>query len=149
MIQTFRSRIDTWVILVLVASAVIVLAVTGFALALSPRISIQTWLIEGLAVLFGLGLPIWIFSTTSYTVDGETLIVRCGPLLQRVELRTITRITPTRSALSAPALSLDRMAITYGAKQVVVISPKEKEAFLRALAQAGVKAATPGAGGPE
>lgn len=42
-------------------------------------------------------------------------------------------MAPTRGPLSSPALSLDRLRIEYGKRGVVLISPREKEAFVRAL----------------
>ena len=50
----------------------------------------------------------------------------------RIELADITYITPTRNAISAPALSLDRLKITYKNKKVL-ISPKDKPQFYREI----------------
>ncbi|MFQ5610075.1 MAG: PH domain-containing protein [Woeseiaceae bacterium] len=41
---------------------------------------------------------------------------------------------PTRNPLSSPALSLDRLKITYGPKnRKVLVSPADKESFVQAL----------------
>ena len=55
-----------------------------------------------------------------------------GPFRWRVPIDAITAITPTRSALSSPALSLDRLRIEYG-ERAILVSPIYKEGFVRAL----------------
>ena len=49
-----------------------------------------------------------------------------------ISLKDITQITPTNSKLSAPALSLDRIEITYKGGSIV-ISPKDKDRFYYAI----------------
>ena len=51
---------------------------------------------------------------------------------QSIPLKDITHIIPTNSMLSAPALSLDRIEIRYEGGNIV-ISPKDKEGFYRAI----------------
>ena len=55
-------------------------------------------------------------------------------------LNEIEEITPTHNPLSSPALSLDRLWISYrraGKKRAVMISPEDKEGFLKAVARRG------------
>ena len=40
------------------------------------------------------------------------------------------KITETNNALSSPATSLDRLEITYGKFDSVIISPKQKQEFI-------------------
>ncbi|MES2305609.1 MAG: PH domain-containing protein [Gemmatimonadota bacterium] len=138
MAQQFKSKVDSWFILLLVGVAIIVLGTAVVTLAGHARPSIGSWLAIAIPAPIALGLPLWMLLGTSYTIDGDTLIVRCGPQVQRVPLRLVTKVVATRSILSAPALSLDRLAISYGKGQSVVISPREKSAFLKALVAAGV-----------
>jgi len=70
-------------------------------------------------------------------------LVTSGPLRVRVPLAQIQRITPTRSVRSAPTLSLDRLEITYGKGQVVIISPKDHAAFFAAVAARAPQAQLP------
>ena len=51
---------------------------------------------------------------------------------QSIPLKDIIHITPTNSMLSAPALSLDRIEIRYEGGSIV-ISPKDKDEFYRAI----------------
>ena len=57
----------------------------------------------------------------------------------RVPLADIQEVTPTRSAASAPALSLDRLRVEYlkgSESRALLVSPSDKWAFMRDLADA-------------
>jgi hypothetical protein len=72
--------------------------------------------------------------TTYYIVDGQTLVVKCGFLVNmKIDINTIKSIKETNNALSSPAASLDRLEISYGKYDNVMISPKEKAEFISAL----------------
>jgi uncharacterized protein YcbX len=51
-----------------------------------------------------------------------------------VPLKSVTALRASRSLLSAPALSLDRIEVSYGSKRVV-ISPRDRIAFVAAMKQ--------------
>ncbi len=76
---------------------------------------------------------IWLLAGTRYTLTDSDLRVRCGPFRWRVALAEILSVTPTRNPLSSPAPSLDRLCIEYGSGKSIMISPKDKEAFLDEL----------------
>jgi hypothetical protein len=64
------------------------------------------------------------------------LRIRSGVLKGDIPIASITSVTPTHNPLSAPALSLDRLAISYekgGHPRLGLVSPKEKAAFLQEL----------------
>src|SRR5262245_35168301 len=86
-----------------------------------------------LTLLLGVGLPLWILTTTSYTLEGETLLVRSGPFTRRVPIADITAIVPTRNPLSSPALPLDRLRIEVRGARPVMISPADRAGFLADL----------------
>ena len=48
----------------------------------------------------------------------------------------IQDITPSRNILSAPALSLDRLKIRFGKRAFILVSPEDKDGFLRAVKEA-------------
>ena len=52
---------------------------------------------------------------------------------QRYDIMKMTRIAPTRSIISAPAASLDRLAISRERGESVIVSPKDKKAFVNEL----------------
>lgn len=80
-----------------------------------------------------LGLPIWLLARTYYTFEGTDLVVRSGPFNWRIPLEQIRGVEPTRSPLSNPALSLDRLRIDYGSNGSIMVSPADKEGFLRQI----------------
>jgi len=79
---------------------------------------------------------VWIFRTTRYELDGRELVVRSGPFRWRIDLATIESVTPSRNPLSSPALSLDRLQIRYRKSRFILVSPAERDRFLRALSRA-------------
>lgn len=127
--ETYRSKIDTWLAALLLVPAILVLASVGIAV-LSGAISA----VPGLAILaISVALPVWLLAGTCYTLADEDLLVRCGPFRWRVPLAEITSMTPTRNPLSSPALSLERLRIDYGRSRMIMISPTDRDAFIRAV----------------
>lgn len=127
--QRFRSKVDMWLVLILGASALLVVVGVGMA----TRTGEMSVVAAVAIVLVAAGIPAWIFATTRYELSRESLIVRSGPFRWRIPLVDIKSVTPTRNPLSSPALSLDRLRIEYGQRRAVMISPSDKDGFLRAL----------------
>jgi hypothetical protein len=50
-----------------------------------------------------------------------------------MNIQTIKEIKETRNPLSSPAASIDRLLIIYNRADKVMISPKDKEAFINHL----------------
>ncbi len=73
-----------------------------------------------------------ILRSTYYLIDAGTLVIRSSVFSWRVPIAEIRSITPTRSALSSPALSLDRLRIEYGGKAIMV-SPVDRRRFIESL----------------
>ncbi len=130
---TFRSKIDLWLILVLGAALLLPVALVLMNEPKNPSDPLITGLITILLVAF-MG---WLFWATRYKVDTEKLVVHGGLYTLRIPLAEIRSALPSRSLLSSPALSLDRLEIKYGDNKRVLISPKDKEGFLRAIRQSG------------
>jgi Bacterial PH domain len=84
------------------------------------------------ALGFSTALIVWLYVSTEYVVSDQGLRVRSGPIDSRIDAKLIERVRPTRTILSAPALSLDRLEVS-GAFGSVVVSPADKGAFVRAL----------------
>ena len=130
--MTFRSKIDFWLLFVLLTSVIAALVGAAFSLQ-----SGAGWVIPLFMTAIGAGLPMWILLTTKYTVSHDCLLVQSGPFRWRIAAESITDITPTRSPLSSPALSLDRLRIAYeqGTKYLIV-SPLDSEGFIQAIGNA-------------
>jgi hypothetical protein len=128
---TFPSKCDWWLLglLLFVISVQLTAAVCIF---IGGR---EVW-VGGLLLLSACFI-VWLLRSTYYVVDETRLLIRSGPFWFTVVLATIEEILPTRNPLSSPALSLDRLAIHYqvnGKRRMVMISPEDKEAFLRVIA---------------
>ena len=130
---SFASKRDRWLAIVVWISALLALGAglsSGFLVRAEPRVA-------ALALAACLGTPafmLWTFYGTSYRLDAEELRIQCGPLRFRVLLGEITSVSPSRNPRSSPACSLDRLEIRYGGgRSRMLISPKDKSAFLNAL----------------
>lgn len=126
----YASKVDLW-LAALIGVAVLGEATAVTALALSPVEG--RWYLMAIITAVGIVFPIWIFTTTNYQLDEHELTVRSGPFTWRVPLDSITGVKPTRNPLSSPALSLDRLEISYGAGKRIMISPRHRTDFLAAL----------------
>lgn len=131
----FESKRDRWLTLILGFSAFIDVAAALFLitvdLAFLPKaITVAVLLASGILIL-------WIMRGTRYVIDRDTLTAYCGPFRFRVPLAQIHRVEPTRSPLSSPALSLDRLKISYGDGKTLLVSPMEKARFRNALGHPG------------
>ena len=74
-----------------------------------------------------------------YEITATHLVARSGVMRWRVPLGSIEEVRPSRSAASAPAWSLDRLRVEYtkgGAVRALHVSPEDKRAFMRDLADA-------------
>jgi hypothetical protein len=126
----FRSKVDAWLAAVLVISA---LACVVAAAAVAFTGGVGAWLIAALIVALGSALPLWLLSSTRYALTATELDVRSGPFRWRVPIGEIRKVAPTRDILSSPALSLDRLRIDYGRSRWIMVSPLDKEGFVREL----------------
>lgn len=131
--ERFPSKRDAWLAGVLLAGlGISIVALAAALLAPEPAPGLG-WVIGILtaATLF----VVWTWVTTHYTLISGELLIRSGPFHWRVPLAEIQEVTPTRNPLSSPALSLDRLEVVYGKGRRVLISPRDKDRFLRALVE--------------
>ncbi len=126
----FAAKIDAWLLLLIAGSTVVCFYGAWLALSEAGQVRWGTALI----LLVSAAAPVWIVLSTSYTLGGTQLRVRCGPFRWTIPLAEIRDVRPTRNPLSSPAPSLDRLRIDYGKRRSVMISPRDKEGFLRELA---------------
>ncbi len=126
----FVSRVDGWLMAVLLAA--VMASLYAIASIANQGAAQLAWI--GLLVgLPGVALPLWLLADTSYVLTDDSLRVRSGPFRWRVPLREIRAVAPSRSLLSGPALSLDRLRIDHGRARSLLISPKDRERFLSEL----------------
>lgn len=79
-------------------------------------------------------LFLYLFLNTFYEVDEKNVIVKCGFLFKKtIVIHDIKKISETTSVISSPATSLDRLEISYGKFDSILISPKQKKEFIEQL----------------
>lgn len=130
----FSSKVDSWLI------PVMVLAMAGLLAALIAVLVTPTpWPVRILVAAVAVAVILLLFSVfraTYYVVSDATLRVVSGPFRWTIPLADITAIVPTRNPLSSPALSFDRLKISYGKRRFVLVSPADKDGFMRAIEKA-------------
>jgi hypothetical protein len=103
------------------------------------------WRGNGSEIAVGCGAMLWVLIVyvgvvfpMRYGIGDGRLTIRFGLCRQRIPLAEIRAVYPTRNPLSSPALSLDRLHVRFGEGffKSVMISPAEREEFLRQLASA-------------
>ena len=128
----FVSKVDFWLVLLLWGLSLFTVSVPLWQWQRGAHKSlIQTILMTVILIPFA-ALMLIPFFGTEYTLTNDQLQVDSGFSVQKIELTDITYIMPTRSMSSAPALSLDRIKISYQDEEIL-ISPKDKSRFYREI----------------
>ncbi len=123
--KIYKSKIDWWLGLVFVYPIYrsIVSIIDG------------EWIGYPVLVFFLLFI-VFISKSTRYIIAENQLTVKSMWIVNdKIDISTIRKIEKTKSILSSPALSLDRIAIKFNKYDEVYISPKEKQNFLNNLLQ--------------
>ena len=113
----FASKVDAWLAVLMLGGGVLALLAVAPAIGGSFARSAGAAQLLGVAavLLLSLLLPAWLLLGTRYSLTDDALKVRAGPFRWTVPLAEISSVRPSRSILSAPALSLDRIQIEYNA----------------------------------
>ncbi len=127
--RRFRSRIDGWLA---VPGLLVPLSLGAVLLFDARRYGGLPWWAALPPFLAALSFA-WLLVSTSYEVDGGSLRVRSGPFFWRIPLQQIFAVCESDSMRSGPALSMDRLEIRFGNDRCVLISPRDKAAFLQVL----------------
>lgn len=122
----YRSKVSPWLICVIIGVSVIPMIPT--------MIYDFSW-VSLIIVALILFVAIYSLFCIVYIIDGNALTVKCGIFSKtNYDISKITKIKRTNSILSAPASSLDRIAIYFlKQKTPIVISPKDKIEFIQHL----------------
>lgn len=126
----YKSKIGVGLVLAMAAvigSVAVLLAVQEIWMGLIPLLLVSAYMVH-------------LFQNTYYVIEGGNLRIRCGLFIdRRIDISSITRVVPSRLMMSAPAVSLDRLEISYNRFDSVLVSPKDKEDFLQQLSQINPK----------
>ena len=129
--KQFRSKVDTLLTIALAVGAAGPLV--PIILAPAPERT-EFWIMVAVCVLLA-GFIFWLYKGTYYRVDGNQLYVHSGPFSWQIRISDIESVTPSRTLLSGPALSLERLLIRYSGGKQLVVSPADQAGFLAALKQ--------------
>ena len=124
----YKSAVDWWFWATLVLTAIVLLAIFRMLLEAGQVAGLVT---VGITAVIGIGMPLWLVYSTHYEISESQLIIRSGPFEWVVDRDSIQSIEPSRSVLSSPALSLDRLEIRYASGKTILVSPEDKAGFLR------------------
>jgi Bacterial PH domain len=131
----FKSAVDSWVYaLALSLPVALILGVVPVLAGAQAAAHHSTTVLLAVASL-GLGAiaPLWLLFFTYYRIDSAILRIQAGPFTWAIPLDHIRSIRPSRSCVSSPALSLNRLQIDYGRQRSILVSPKDKTGFIQAL----------------
>lgn len=134
--KTYPSKVDAWLVgLIAFSLAMAFLGALLAAMETGPLRVMQALMI----LLAAAGFVVWVFVGTNYTLEGRELVIRSGPFCWRIQLDAINNIEPAARQnvflrmRSSPALSMDRIAISYAGGKRIMISPADRQAFLKDL----------------
>ena len=123
--KTYKSKIDVWLVVLFY-----VMMLLPTILTLIDMFSWTMMALEGLLLVL---VSILLFNT-KYIIDGEYLYIKCGFLpKEKCSISQMVKIKNTRSIISAPAISLDRIEIKLNNRQRLIISPLDKKGFINHL----------------
>jgi hypothetical protein len=133
----YPSKKDWWIVLIVAFTGVMLVSAAISQIASRGIDHPATWTLIGTTICYIAILHIFTYPVY-YEVTDRDLIIRSGLIRQTIPLSSIDEARPTRNPLSAPAWSLDRLHIEYrkkGKKTFVLISPENRNAFIRELAR--------------
>nr|WP_295921883.1 PH domain-containing protein [uncultured Dyadobacter sp.] len=122
--KTYKSRIGPE--LSIFVSAILVFAGTAMILK-------GNWIGLGIVLLAAMFI-LHLFLTTYYQITGAQIRIKSGFIVSKtIPIASITKIAETRNPISSPALSFDRIELKYNRYDSIIISPKNKMAFVADL----------------
>ena len=127
--HTYPAKVDAWLWLVLAGSSVGLIAWGGWVWTSDPT---------GALFLIGVGLfntilfAVLLFPC-HYTLGEYEVLIRCGILRYRIPIDQVRSVNPSWSPWSAPAPSLKRVAIRLDNGRIHLVSPKDRDGFIREL----------------
>jgi uncharacterized membrane protein YdbT with pleckstrin-like domain len=123
--KVFPSKVDTAIPILFVVTSIPAIAV---------GIKEKEWEVFAI-MLISVVFVLYLLYDTNYTITPGNLKVHSGFIVNKnIPIEQINSIKKTNSVLSAPASSFsDRIEVFYGESKSIIISPKEKQAFVEEL----------------
>lgn len=123
--KVFKSKIDLWLLLIIYVPVTV---------AMVMGIVDKQW--EMLAInICIIAVVTYLFTGAKYIINNNILYIKIGAIqVEKLDIHKIKKIEKTFNPLSAPALSLKRLKLSYGESfGYTLISPKEREQFINAI----------------
>jgi hypothetical protein len=130
----YKSKKDTWLIVVIMASMLVAVVAGANLILFAPAIWERAM---GMVILFAILIPILLTAPVSYTIDRDNIHVRGGYKYWTIPIQNILAVRPSRLWIASPALSMDRLEIEYKdweGTSLLLISPERTDQFLDELA---------------
>ncbi|WP_274308460.1 PH domain-containing protein [Solibacillus daqui] len=122
--MVFKSKIDIW----MAAMFIIVPTLMIYGVITEPDI---ISLVVTIAIIALLAI---LFFGTKYVIQDNKLIIYGGITKTNIDIAKIHSLRPSKNPFSAPAMSIDRIEITFDPDmQMTLVSPKDKENFVKKL----------------
>ena len=87
-----------------------------------------------LALIILFGFVLHMFFNTTYKIEKGKLYIKCGFFnYNPVNIGEMKKVSKSSNIISSPAASFDRIEITYGKFDELIISPKYKTKFVEDL----------------
>jgi hypothetical protein len=128
--DVFKSKIDKWMLIFIVLSMFSCMLGSSVMLKIGGAVNYS---IAAFILIVGAGIPLWILVSTKYIVEKENLEIISGPFSWIIPITSIKSVQESQSSAFSPALSSDRLEITYGEDKVMMISPADKIKFMQKL----------------
>jgi membrane protein YdbS with pleckstrin-like domain len=130
----FPSKKDWWLTNIIWGAMLFAMGSGIYSLIFEESNFIDFVIVLILAVMLPVFL-LWMWLTTYYVLDESNLVIKYGPFKKIIPLNTIKSVKKTMNPLSSPALSLKRLEIIYGQYNMVLISPKDRDEFMKILSK--------------
>ena len=128
--DVFKSRIDKGILICFILS--IIACPLGASVMLMEGGTLN-YSLATIILIVGTGFPLWILLSTKYIVENDNLKIMSGPFSWNILIKSIKSVQETQNAITSPALSFDRLEITYEDDKVILISPANKKQFMQKL----------------
>jgi membrane protein YdbS with pleckstrin-like domain len=134
----YQTKKDKWLVLIVSIGGVMLFVQAINLIVVKGFYYTETWILLVVSMLY-FGILILLAYPVHYEITPTTLEIRSGIILHyKIPLSSIELVVPTRSPLSSPAWSLDRLRMDYvknNKKRVIMISPQDKKHFLLELVE--------------
>lgn len=131
-LAVFPTKVDRWIAVVLGSGMVVQLVSFWSALTMQRPSDPYALVLPSFGLFVPLLLVLMLAVPTRYELHPDQLVIRSGLIRYRIPYPAVRGVEPTRNPRSAPAWSLDRLQVKR-LSGYALISPKDKDGFLRAL----------------